>query len=205
MTFFKKTIPAKNIPLWESIFVISGICLFALTIHKDSYIQYVSLICLIFTGVIITRSAQDFSSLLWVIGIIPFNKKVISKLIAGVLFGCVLGVLNNFFFEESLLPSSLTKFAITAPLIGIVEELVFRGYVQTKTSSMGALFSIIFASLGHTLYKYLVIKTLPVDLNIIAFLLYRSVPFKAYLDFPLGFVASVKFFLTFFFFIITPC
>jgi membrane protease YdiL (CAAX protease family) len=121
---------------------------------------------LIFAAITIAGSVHGLSSLVRVFGIIPFNKRVILYIIPGVLFGALLGLLNNFFFENPLLPSSLTAFAITAPLIGITEELVFRGYVQTKVACMGAWFSIIFASSGHTLYKYLVIKTLPLDLNI---------------------------------------
>ncbi len=57
-------------------------------------------------------------------------------------------------------------FAIIAPLIGIMEELVFRGYIQTKMAPAGSVLSILIASTGHSLYKFLVIKTLPEDVPI---------------------------------------
>jgi membrane protease YdiL (CAAX protease family) len=90
---------------------------------------------------------------------------VIYYSLAGIIFGILLGLLFNFIKEDSLLPLTLTKFALIAPLIGITEELVFRGFVQSKSASSGALASVLIAASGHTLYKYLVIKTVPVDLN----------------------------------------
>ena len=167
MTFPSQTIPLKYRGLKESILVVSGICLFALFIHKNTYIQFISFAGLVFTSLVIMRSVYNFSSLLTLFGIIPFSKKIISYTIAAILFGSLLGLVHNFFYDDTLLPSSLTKFALIAPLIGIAEELVFRGYVQTKTASLGAMFSIVFASFGHTIYKYFVLKTMPVDLGII--------------------------------------
>jgi membrane protease YdiL (CAAX protease family) len=82
------------------------------------------------------------------------------------LIGVIIGFWYNLTYNYPLLPSPLTRFAVIAPLIGTTEELVFRGYVQTKSASAGSIFSIVFASFGHTLYKYLVICTLPVDLGL---------------------------------------
>jgi len=167
MIFRHQMIPLKYRGLTESILVLSGICMFALFIHKDTYIQFVSFAGLVITSVVMIGSVNNFSSLLTVFGIIPFGNKVISYSIAGILFGILLGLVHNFFYDEPLLPSSLTKFALIAPLIGIAEEMVFRGYVQTKTASFGAVFSIVFASFGHTIYKYFVLKTMAADLGII--------------------------------------
>lgn len=166
MTVSPKRILSKNTGLSEAILVTTGICLFAIFIHRDSWIQIISFTALLFTGAVITRSAEDHSSLLSVFGIIPVSKKIIPFIVAGLLIGIMIGFWYNITYDYPLLPSPLTRFAIIAPLIGITEELVFRGYVQTKSASAGALFSIVFASFGHTLYKYLVIKTLPIDLGL---------------------------------------
>ena len=166
MILLSKTVTGKNLALLEAILVISGICLFALFVHKNNFTQLFSITGLIITGVVITRSEHDFSSLLLTLGIVPPSNKITLYIIVGLIFGSTLGLFYRFIYEDFLLPQSLTKFAIIASLIGIVEELVFRGYVQTKTASKGVLFSIVFASFGHTLYKYLVINTLPLDLGI---------------------------------------
>ena len=166
MIDFHRIVPVKKIAIGEASLVTSGICLFALFIHKDNYLQIISLAGLIFSGIVITRSINDLSSLLSTFGIIPFRKKVISYIIIGIVSGSIVGIVYNYSFEDSFLPSTLTRFAIMAPLIGITEELVFRGYVQTKTVSSGAWFSIIFASFGHTLYKFIVIASLLSDQSI---------------------------------------
>ncbi len=166
MTVPPKRILSKHTGLLEAILAIAGICLFAIFIHRDSWVQIIAFAGLVFTGAVIARSVENFSSLLSVFGIIPITKKIIPYGFAGLLFGSLLGLQHNYSWEYPLFPSPLTKFAVIAPLIGITEELVFRGYVQTKSASAGALFSIVFASFGHTLYKYLVIRTFPLDLGL---------------------------------------
>lgn len=165
MIIRKRSLPVKQINIWESIFVITGICVFAFFIHKDSFWKIVSFAALVLTGLIISWSVKDLLSLLRVLGIIPVNRKVLPYILAGLLFGSALGLLYNVIREDVLLPSTLTAFALLAPLIGITEELVYRGFVQGNTASMGALFSIVFASLGHTLYKYILLSTHPLELN----------------------------------------
>jgi membrane protease YdiL (CAAX protease family) len=82
------------------------------------------------------------------------------------LFGLLLGILYNFLKTDYLIPASLTGFVLIAPLIGAAEELVFRGFVQTRSAvSMGAAGSILMGASGHTLYKFLVIWTVPAELD----------------------------------------
>lgn len=184
MTVAPKKILLKHTSLLDAVLVVTGICLFAIFIHRDPWVQIISFAALLFTGIVIIRSAENYSSLLSVFGMIPVSKRIIPYVIAGLLFGIILGFWYNIKFDYPLLPSPLTKLAIIAPLIGITEELVFRGYVQTKSASAGVLFSIVFASIGHTLYKYLVIKTLPIDLGL-------SLTMLILLTFSYGIVAGI--------------
>ena len=173
MNFRKRSLPVKQISIWESIFVITGICVFAVFIHKDSWWQIISFAALVFAGLIISWSVKDFPSLLRVLGIIPLNWKVLPYILAGLLFGIALGLLYNVIYEDSLLPSPLTGFIFLAPLIGFTEELVYRGFVQGNIASTGALLSIVTGSIGHTLYKYILLRTHPfeLDINFTAFVL----------------------------------
>lgn len=166
MTVPPKRILSKHTGLLEAILAIAGICVFAVFIHRDSWVQIIAFAGLVFAGAVIARSVEYFSSLLSVSGIIPISKKIIPYVVGGLLLGILIGCLYNLTHKYPLFPGPLTKFAVIAPLIGITEELVFRGYVQTKSASAGALFSIVFASFGHTLYKYLVIRTFPLDLGL---------------------------------------
>jgi membrane protease YdiL (CAAX protease family) len=165
MTDFSMAFQTKSKGLLSALLVIGGICIFGIFIHAGSWQRIFSFSGLAFTAVVISLSVRDVRSLLDIFGIFTFTRKVASYSVAGIVFGMMLGLVYNFIKADSLLPVSLTRFALVAPLIGITEELVFRGFVQTRFSSTGALTSILLAASGHTLYKYLVITTLPVELN----------------------------------------
>jgi membrane protease YdiL (CAAX protease family) len=73
--------------------------------------------------------------------------------------------------KVSLLPQTLTFIALIAPMIGITEELLFRGFLQGKLSSINIYAAIVLTSFAHTLYKYLVLRSLPSDIGTDFFLL----------------------------------
>ena len=165
MTNFKSTSQGKYNTLLSAILVIGGMCIFGLFIHENSWWRIVSFAGLALVAVVVSLSVRDFKSLLLVFGFGQFTRKVINYSVAGIIFGMFLGLAYNFIKADSLLPVTLTKFALIAPLIGIMEELVFRGFLQSRSLSSGPLASVILAASGHTLYKYLVIRTVSVDLN----------------------------------------
>jgi membrane protease YdiL (CAAX protease family) len=165
MTDLKGTFSVKSSEILSAILVISGMCIFGMFIHTESMWRIIAFTGLAITAGVIGSSVRDVRSLLGVLGIEGINRKVIFYSMAGIVLGMMLGLFHNFVRADSLLPPRLTRFALIAPLIGITEELVFRGFVQSKTASFGALASILIAASGHTLYKYLVIITVPVDLN----------------------------------------
>jgi membrane protease YdiL (CAAX protease family) len=165
MTNFKITIQGKYNTLLSAILVIGGMCIFGLFIHENSWWRIVAFVGLAIVAVVVSLSVRDFKSLLLVFGLGQFTRKVINYSVAGIIFGMLLGLAYNFIKADSLLPATLTKFALIAPLIGIMEELVFRGFLQSRSLSSGPLASVILAASGHTFYKYLVISTVSVDLN----------------------------------------
>jgi len=165
MTNFKKTFQGKSYALLSAILVIGGMCIFGIFIHADFWWRIISFSGLSLVAIVIGLSVRDIKTLLAVLGIIPFTRKVIYYCIAGIMFGMLLGLVYNLIKADSVLPLTLTRFALIAPLIGITEELVFRGFVQSRSASAGTVASIIITAAGHTLYKYLVITTVPFDLN----------------------------------------
>ena len=165
MTYFIKTFQTKFKALPSALGVIGGMCIFGFFIHANSWLRVISFAGLTVAAVIIGQSVRDIKSLLQVLGIVPFTRKAISYSIGGIIFGMLLGLVYNFFRADSLLPVTLKSFALMAPLIGITEELVFRGFVQSRSASSGALAAVFIAASGHTLYKYLVIATVRVELD----------------------------------------
>jgi len=68
------------------------------------------------------------------------------------------------------MPISIGDFAYLAILIGIMEELVFRGFIQGAVSVFNVRLGIILAALGHAGYKSLlfILTELPIDISILS-------------------------------------
>lgn len=81
-------------------------------------------------------------------------------LMISLILGISLGVITRKAFDLSLLPVKLSRVALLVPFIGITEELIFRGFIQGHVRSSGRIFSMLFATTGHALYKALVISSL---------------------------------------------
>jgi len=152
--------------LIEVIFALAGIGLFSAFIHKELFFKIIAFSGLIITAICINHSISKLYSLPGIFGIYPVSKKTFYYLIVGLVFGCLLGMLYRYTKNYNLFPGSLHKFVIIAPLIGIMEELIFRGYIQGRIRYLGPVFSVIIASLSHTGYKFLIIKTLPLDIGV---------------------------------------
>ena len=81
------------------------------------------------------------------------GKSTLLYLIIGIAMGIMLVVIYRWHLEFRLFPASLHLFVITAALIGSVEELVFRGFLQEYVRNINGPFSILFSTLSHTGYK----------------------------------------------------
>ncbi len=165
------TPPGKKSPfhftdLSKGLICISGTWIFALFIQRGSFLQYFAYAGLLLSALAIAGSARDIKALLGVLALRSFHTKVIYYGFGGLILGSALAMLNNFLNTGRILPLTLTGFALVASLIGITEELIFRGFVQTKIYPTGRFPAIVVASIGHTFYKYLVISTLPDDLQV---------------------------------------
>lgn len=73
------------------------------------------------------------------------------------LIGMLMGLAGAMYYRGSfgmpVLPAVIRGFTIVAICIGIMEELVFRGFVQSRLSSFHPGFAIVFAALAHATYK----------------------------------------------------
>lgn len=82
----------------------------------------------------------------------PLPRPAVTLLLS-VMFGVGLAVLSRWRFDMTLLPRSLGWFAPIAALIGAMEELLVRGYVQGRLSHLGRSRAVVLAALVHTAYK----------------------------------------------------
>jgi membrane protease YdiL (CAAX protease family) len=72
---------------------------------------------------------------------------------SGIVSGILLGMFYRWYLGISLMPGSIHLFAVVAALIGAVEELVFRGFIQEQVKEFNGPFSVLFSTLSHTGYK----------------------------------------------------
>jgi len=122
---------------------------------------------------LMSRQLSSWSDLKRVTGESSLTPKTFLFLISGVLMGISMSVFYRWHLDRPLFMSALLPFAITAALIGSMEELVFRGYLQSQVSEKGSVFAILFSSLSHTGYKCFLFLTpalySSVDIGFLAF------------------------------------
>jgi membrane protease YdiL (CAAX protease family) len=157
--------------LFEAALVLTGICVFAWFIHGSAAQLVIALAALSFSAVVISLSASNVRSLLTYLSPSRFSKKTLVYSLAGLALGILWALLYRGISKVSLLPQTLTFIALIAPMIGITEELLFRGFLQGKLSSINIYAAIVLTSFAHTLYKYLVLRSLPSDIGTDFFLL----------------------------------
>jgi membrane protease YdiL (CAAX protease family) len=142
----------------------AGILIFAGFIHHSFPLILLAIGGLAITALIIVISTKNMT-ISGVFGISRLDKRTLIFILAAIIFGVILGVLTRNRFELGLLPLGLTGVALTAPLVGACEELLFRGYIQGHTRPLGIFFSIVIATSMHTIYKLLIILTLALPLQ----------------------------------------
>jgi membrane protease YdiL (CAAX protease family) len=102
---------------------------------------------------IISRNLRSLSDLKRIINEYISFKITLLYLIFGFAAGVLFAVICRWHLDISLLPKSLHFFVIVAALIGCIEELVFRGFLQQYVISINGPFSVLFSTLSHTGYK----------------------------------------------------
>ncbi len=148
----------------QATLTVIGILIFAQFIHTPWPWKWIALLSITGSASVIGYSLRA-SPLLRSVGILPLTQRVILYMIPALTFGVGFGVLTRWHFDMTLLPTSLGRFVCAAPLIGMTEEMVFRGYIQAYVRPNGRWFSILFASASHAAYKAVVIASLPSSLH----------------------------------------
>jgi membrane protease YdiL (CAAX protease family) len=152
--------------LIETTLALTGICIFALFIHGRPVHRMIAFAALSVAAVVISLSISDVQSFLKYLGLSEFSKKIGVYSLVGLVLGILMVLRCRSISNMALLPKTCTVIAVIAPIIGITEELLFRGFLQGKLSSINIYTAVILSTFGHTLYKSLVLRSLPVDIGI---------------------------------------
>ena len=138
--------------LLKPLAVTGSLWLFSLLINFEFPIKAIALVALIMAGFWMSSIYKEipgsvFSHSLW-----SFKKSFTWILIAIVL-SFVLSIYSRIEDDLPAIPSKIGVFVIVAVLIGFVEEVVFRGFVQGGAQKWSQIGAIVFASVSHAGYK----------------------------------------------------
>lgn len=139
--------------LSEAIICSLGLMVFSFFIHYNFPVRLISFTALLISAFIISRNLRSLSDLKRITGENISIKITLLYTITGILLGIVLAVCYRWYMHISLFPESFHLFIVMATLIGCMEELVFRGFLQGYVKSVSGPFSILFGTLSHTGYK----------------------------------------------------
>ena len=131
-----------------------ALAFFALFAYWANRILVISLIYLFVALGIIFQSILklNYEQIIRVFGL-PLDRKHWWSIFLGIALALLLAIFYRKHLGENTVLNLLNIFSITAVLIGLTEELIFRGYFYWATSSMGSIAAIFLSSLFHTFYK----------------------------------------------------
>jgi membrane protease YdiL (CAAX protease family) len=143
-----------------TVLFISGILLFAALPREPGKIFSVSYAGLLLAAVIIAFTIRKPRDFLTEFGLnaIPIEKYHL--FFAGLLTGVLFATIYRQDLHLPMVPTNLTFFAFTAAAIGFTEELLFRGFLQTRLRKINVFWSVMLATSSHTAYKVLLFAAL---------------------------------------------
>ncbi len=136
--------------------VVCSLCLmiFSFFIQYDFPNRIIAFLALLVAAFIISKNIKSVNDLKKIFGEKITIRKLVLLLILGIIFGFVLAIPYRNYHHWSLLPKSFSYFTIVAALIGCMEELVFRGFLQEFVKEINGWLSILFSTISHTGYKF---------------------------------------------------
>ncbi len=139
--------------LFEAILCSLGLMVFAFFIHYEFPVRLFSFAALLISAFLISRNLRSLSDLKKIAGENASFWIIFLYTIFGIVLGIVLAVRYRIYLDISIFPESFHPFVIVAILIGCMEELVFRGFIQGHIKSVNGLVSVLFSTLSFTGYK----------------------------------------------------
>jgi membrane protease YdiL (CAAX protease family) len=160
----EKSTVKSSLSIFKISLFIAGILVFAGFSHRPLPLFLLSFTGLIVSVLVIASEIRTLKDLFVLFDLHNLSKKRIWYLPVCIIIGLVFGIIYRDYLQVGILPVSFTGFAVIAMAIGSSEELLFRGYLQSRIRNHHAVLSVLAATCAHTAYKLLL------------FLPYRSEP-----------------------------
>lgn len=82
-----------------------------------------------------------------------FSLKMLVQIVIGLELGIIAAIYYRGNLGMSILPAVIRPFVVVAASVAIIEELVFRGFIQGQISKLNTDFAMVFAAFAHASYK----------------------------------------------------
>lgn len=139
----------------DALITVFGIFVFAFFIEAPFPVVLIAVAGLAISVLLLLRQISSNHEVNSIFGLRFFRSTWIYSII-GIQLGVLVGMLYRWHLSATLIPGTLTFFALAAAAIGASEELFFRGYLQQMLSKVNSWLAIVLASAGHTIYKAII-------------------------------------------------
>jgi len=153
---------AQTGSIFQSLIFFCGLLIFICFIQLEFPRNLCSVLGIILSGRIILSEIRSFKDLPCIFDVKKPTEYFGYFFAVSILLGLFWGIVFRQSLNIPIIPEKPGYFAFIAMAIGMVEELIFRGYIQRKLRNIGIVFSIFGASLMHAFYKCFIFIILPV-------------------------------------------
>lgn len=131
----------------------ANLVLFAYLAEYSFPVKAAAFIPLIFVAAVIGNQVNINATAIKQIPKNIFRHGLLIYYVVALQIGLIGGLAYRGSFHMPLVPTTVSGFIFIAALIGLTEELVFRGYMQSRLAIINQPLAVLFAALAHTLYK----------------------------------------------------
>jgi membrane protease YdiL (CAAX protease family) len=143
----------KMFQLAEVLVITLLLAVFAFFIHYPFPEQLLAFGTAGVAAFIISRHIQYPFQFAKFLGNLNFSKRMIIACSCGLLAGIILALFYRYRLVITFIPKTIHNFIWVAAVIGISEELIFRGFIQGHLSGFPTWVAISITSFSHSVYK----------------------------------------------------
>ncbi|WP_348813551.1 CPBP family intramembrane glutamic endopeptidase [Flavobacterium maritimum] len=130
-----------------------GLAIFAYLVTNPFPYKITALFPLLITAFIISRQIKSPLRTFKLLFENVSSLKIAIYTIIGIQMGLAAAMYHRGNLGMTVLPEAFRSFALIAASIGILEELVFRGFIQGRLMLLNTNFAVLFAAFAHAFYK----------------------------------------------------
>lgn len=139
--------------VFEAVFCSVGLVIFGYLVSYPFPVKLLSLAPLLMSAYIISRHIYSPMATLAVFFRDLFSRKKLIYTFIGLETGMAAAMYYRGSIGLPVLPATIESFALVGMTIGIVEECVFRGFIQGRLMKLDLGLAVAFTALAHALYK----------------------------------------------------